>query len=115
MRWLWRTTFAVALLAIIAGSLLLSDAAVPDEISSRDKTVHLVAYFGLGLLAALGWPRWKGVALIGLPLVGLAVEVAQRQVGRHFDWGDALANAAGIGAGVTVAALIVSLLERKAR
>ncbi len=102
-------------LAVVVGGSLVPEGVVDIDLTGIDKIVHLAAWFGLALLAALGWPRWRGLALIGLPLVGLALEVAQQGAGRDFDWLDALANAAGIGLAVALSAVITRLLARKSR
>jgi hypothetical protein len=106
-----RFGFALTLAVIVAGSLV-PEGALDLDLTGIDKIVHLAAWFGLALLASLGWPRWRGLALVGLPLVGLGLEVAQQGAGRDFDWLDALANAAGIGLAVALSAVISRRLER---
>jgi len=113
---LCRIGFLVALLLIIGGSLA-PEAWLTYDLADYDKLLHLAGYFALAMMAALGWPRWRGAALVGLPLVGLALEVAQTSIGRNFDWKDALTNAAGIGVAVAASAALTRWLaqERKSR
>jgi len=106
-----RVAFGIALIVVI-GASLLPMAWMTDGWPGYDKVWHLTGYFALAILAAVGWPRWRGAALIGLPLVGLGLEVAQNATGRQFDWGDALTNAAGIGIAVALSTVVARLLDR---
>lgn len=92
---------------------VLSERRMGFSMGSWDKIVHFGAWFALAFFAALGWPKWRGLALVGLPLVGLALEVVQMMTPtRGFSWFDALANAAGIGIAVAVSAMLTRWLER---
>ncbi len=106
-----RIGFGLTLAVIVMGSLM-PEGTVDINLTNYDKIVHLAAWFGLALLAALGWSRWRGLALVGLPLIGLGVEVAQQSVGRDFEWADALANAAGVGLAVALSAVVTRWLAR---
>jgi len=112
IRLVCRIGFFIALTGIIGGSLV-PDAMTELRIADYDKVTHLAAYFALAMLAALGWPRWRGVALVSLPLIGLALEAGQSATGRNFEWTDALANAAGIGIAVAISAILTSWLSRE--
>jgi len=112
VRTLCRVAFALALL-VIAGASLAPMAVVGFALDTYDKPAHLAAYFALALLAAMGWPRWRTVVLIGLPLVGLAMEAAQGATGRSFDWVDALANAGGIGVAVALSFVFTRWMDRR--
>ena len=107
-----RSLFLVALLTVALASLLPEGTvgAIPRP---WDKVAHFGAWFLLAALAALGWPRWRGLALVGLPLAGLTMEAAQALTpAREFSWADALANAAGVGVAVTATAALTSWLDR---
>jgi len=108
---LCRVAFFLALV-VVAGACLAPVAWFGFELADYDKPLHLAAYFALALLAALGWPRWRVAALLGLPLAGLAVEAAQSATGRSFEWGDALANAGGIGIAVALSFVVTRFLDR---
>ena len=112
MRRAARAAFLVVLAAVATGSVVSSGSTI-GLTPPWDKLAHLGAYFLLAFLAALGWPRWRGVALVGLPLVGLALEAAQTlSPARTFSWTDALANAAGIGLAVAATAILTRWLGR---
>lgn len=76
-----------------------------------DKFDHVTAYFGLGLLATLGWGRnlfliWIWSVLV---LIGASLEIIQIFVGRDAEWGDVLANAIGTALGLAVAAAYLAV------
>lgn len=112
MRIAARLTFFVLLTVIVFGSLL-SERRLGFTVGDWDKIAHFGGWFALAFFAALGWPRWRGLALVGLPLVGLALEVAQTMTpARQFSWLDALTNAAGIGIAVSVSAVLTRWFDR---
>ncbi len=109
---LYRIGFYVALAGIAVGSLAPGDSLSFHLGGGSDKLVHLGGYFALALMAAMGWPRWRGVALVGLPLLGLALEMVQiLDPMRMFSWADALANAIGIGMAVAASAALTRWLQ----
>ncbi len=113
MRSAARFAFAV-LLVIVAFGSVLSGNSLGFTVGSWDKIIHFSGWFALAFFAALGWPAWRGLALVGLPLVGLALEVAQTITPtREFSWLDAFANAAGIGVAVAVSAMLTRWLDRE--
>jgi VanZ family protein len=68
-------------------------------IEQGDKILHLATFFGLALLADLGWPRRGFVPAKYLPLLafGIAIECIQYYIpGRSFSLGDILADGAGL-------------------
>ena len=95
---LWYAAGAGLLLAVAVLSLM----PLPD-VGVGDKTSHAVTYFVLaGYFSLLARRRRSlpGVAL-GLLAYGALIEIAQGFSGyRHAEWGDLLANGAGIGAGL---------------
>lgn len=108
----FRLGFLAALLLICIGSLM-PDTGWARPLADYDKALHFSGYFGLAILGALGWPRLRGVFLLGLPLLGLGLEVAQGYApGREFDWADALTNGAGIGLAVALSAALTGWLGR---
>jgi len=112
MRIAARVAFFVLLATILVGSLM-PEARLGFSFGSWDKIAHFGGWFALAFFAALGWPRWRGLALVGLPLVGLALEVAQTATpDRQFSWLDALANAAGIGIAVAISAGLTRWFDR---
>jgi len=87
-----------------------------------DKWFHLAAFLVLGLLAfwttsaqrkatAAGrrWMTGGWMTVLGLLLYGWLDEATQPFFGRHFDWNDYLANAAGIFLAALLAAVLYSL------
>ncbi|MDR9395267.1 VanZ family protein [Roseovarius sp. SYSU LYC5161] len=76
-----------------------------------DKTAHFLAFALLVLPAGLGWPRqavWLAAAAV---LYGTVIEIVQPAVGRSAEWGDLLADTAGIAVGL----LPGRLLQRRNR
>lgn len=102
--------FPMALAVVVWGELKPS-AQGPE---GWDKVLHFIAYFGLAGLAtvALGRLRpalWAGLALA---LFGGVLEIVQSFVGRDAEWGDELANVAGVGAGVAAGLVLLRLAGR---
>ncbi len=96
---LFITAFGFGLVLIAAGSLYIGE----ESTIGTDKIIHFSAYTLLATVLILG-VRFK-LALVGLVLLALAsylIEFIQPYFGRSKDFGDALANTAGvcIGAGV---------------
>lgn len=108
-----RIGFFVALVAVVAGSIV-PNAWLSGSVPPNDKLTHMAGYFALAMLAAMGWPRLRGLALVGLPLLGLALEGAQTLTpARSFSWLDAGANAVGIGLAVAVSAVLTRWITRE--
>lgn len=113
MRLVCRIGFFIALVAVIAGSLV-PNPWLSGHVPQNDKFTHMAGYFALAMLAAMGWPRFRGLALVGLPLLGLALEAAQTLTPtRGFSWLDAGANAVGIGLAVAMSALLTRWITRE--
>lgn len=112
---IWRLGFVVGLVAVIIGGLA-SERQLGVSFDGIDKLVHFAAFFALALLGALGWPARRGLFLLALPLVGVALEAAQTfSPTRSFEWGDALANSAGVGFAVAVSVAVTRWLARPER
>jgi VanZ family protein len=82
----------------------------PDlSVNQWDKAQHFTAYFGLALLATLGWGLKRSLWLVLLAVLALggALEILQSLVGRDAAWLDQLANTLGalLGMGVAMAYL----------
>ena len=81
----------------------------------NDKLLHFSAYFVLGAMAggALRQPGSVKWAVLGLIVVGAAVEVIQAYVGRETSVLDAVANCAGAIAGALLARFVLDPLRRR--
>src|SRR5258708_19110060 len=108
VRWVW----LVALLVVITGSLLPADSTpmkALDLLGISDKVEHFSAYFGLALLALIGFER-RGRALAiaaSMVLLGGVLELLQHfSPGRTPDIYDAWANAAGAVMGMIAGAVV---------
>jgi VanZ family protein len=91
----------------------------PPDLSSVlgwDKAQHFTAYFGLASMATmvLGLRPRLAPAILGIILLGGALEIAQAYTGRDADLLDFLANTIGALAGVLVAASFLLLLRGRA-
>lgn len=93
-----RPLWAAALTVVIVGTLMPAED-MPPTPDLSDKLLHFAAYLVLATLGVIGWPELRYRLPFGLILLGFALEVMQGTLvpGRHFDWFDALANAAGAG------------------
>jgi VanZ family protein len=74
-----------------------------------DKAQHFTAYFGLALLAALGWGRrMRARAILGaVLLLGGVLEILQAFVGRDAQWLDMGANTLGAVTGLGLGFLML--------
>jgi len=104
-----QSLFFIALSVVVAATVTPGPA-IPFTFTWSDKILHLIAYFGLGLLGGTGWPERRMTLLIGMPLFGMALECVQGSLvpGRSFDWFDGLANATGVYVGY-----LTSLISRR--
>ena len=92
----------------------------PQEISELlgwDKAQHFTAYFGLALMAVLGWSGRRAFLLfLAVIALGGSLEILQAFVGRDAKWGDMLANTLGAIAGMLLALGLLAaarLVDRK--
>jgi VanZ family protein len=74
-----------------------------------DKAQHFTAYFGLALLATLGWGRRirARVILGAVLLLGGVLEILQAYVGRDAQWADMAANSIGAVTGLGLGFLLL--------
>lgn len=96
-RHLWIAAIVVVVVVIVAGSLSPFPL-LPNEFGS-DKFGHYFAYLLLAILASgIVPPQRLWWAMLRCFLLGLAIEVTQALLTdfRVSEWGDVLANAAGI-------------------
>jgi VanZ family protein len=79
-----------------------------------DKSQHFIAYFGLALLATLGWGLRRSLILVflGVLAIGGGLELLQTLAGRDGQWLDQLANSLGALTGMTVAAVYLAIPRR---
>lgn len=103
LRGLW----LLAILVVVAGSLLPSDSAAIralDTLPISDKIDHFAAYAALAFLPAIHEKRgFLIAAAIGAVALGVALEYAQLYSGlRDFEVGDMIADAIGVCFGVAV-------------
>ena len=80
-----------------------------------DKVEHFIAYFGLALLASLGWGLRRSLVFVFAAVVGLggALEILQSFVGRDAEWGDFFANTLGALGGLVLAVVYLSIPRRR--
>lgn len=98
LRWGSRILFLTALI-VITDLALQPATGVPASLLGSDKLEHMAAFAALTVLSAMAWPSLP--RLLTLPLLllyGIAIEIAQNQLGngRVASIGDIIADAAGI-------------------
>jgi VanZ family protein len=100
-------------LAFVLWGQLQPEAAAAFEIN--DKLLHFAAYLVLGAMAAgaVTQRRQTAWAVLGLILVGAAIEVLQGYVGRDTSLLDGIANGAGAIAGAVFARFVLDPLRRR--
>lgn len=105
----WRAMSVLALLIILAATLVPSDWLWPDNAAIRfrlsDKWLHGLTFAALSLWFCGQYARssyWR--IAVGLIAFGILIEIAQRAVGyRSADLLDLAADLAGIAAGIAIA------------
>lgn len=106
--WLWVAIWVLMLAAVIGGSLAPARELPPVPFAGFDKFQHFFGYAVLSGYATMLFARMRARALAGAALValGIGLEVAQGQwtATRQPDLFDAVANTAGVLAGMLVAA-----------
>ena len=98
-------------LAVVAwGELTPHPPALPGLLE-WDKLEHFTAYFGLTLLASLGWGLRRSLTwiLLGMVALGGALEILQNMVGRDGEWGDFAANDLGALTGLAMAVVYLAI------
>lgn len=102
--------FWPALALVIWGELTPHPPHLEVEIS--DKLLHFLAYFGLSAIAsaALRQRRMIVLAVLGLVVLGGALEIAQSFTGRDAEWLDEAANTLGAVTGALAGLLFLRLV-----
>jgi|GEM_PF-5095864 len=98
---------------VVAASVVL--ALLPAEHRARAAAVdlkHVAAFVVMGWLAAVAWPRDVGRSVVGLTLLGAAIEAVQLipSLNRGASLGDLVCDAVGIALGVGMAAAVTGPL-----
>lgn len=114
---LWLALWGLMLLVVVVASLLPAPELPPVPFSGFDKIEHFLGYavlsaYAVMLLARMRAQAWAAASLVAL---GIGLELAQATLTatRQADPGDALFNAAGVLAGLLVAATpMASWLQR---
>jgi hypothetical protein len=94
-----RWVFGLGCMVVIILALLPPDylPAVESPFSWRDKALHVAAFAGLCLIGSWAYLRRSYSLMLGLLVLGGAIEIAQFATGwRHMDFWDFVANAVGI-------------------
>lgn len=106
--------FLPALAVVAWGELTPAPPHLINDLFGWDKAEHFTAYFGLCLLASLGWGLRRSLVWVplGIILLGAALEVLQGMVGRDSDWHDELANSLGALLGLVVAVTYLAIPRR---
>ena len=113
---LWASVGWLMLLTVIVLSLVRIES--PIDIDHGDKYQHLLAYGCLMYWWGMVQPGKRTHWMIALPLLGLALELAQTLVKfRFMEWNDALANLTGVFLAYLLlksnAASLLTLVDRK--
>jgi VanZ family protein len=105
--------FLPALAVVAWGELRPNPGGIEDGI--WDKVLHFTAYFGLALLATLGWGLRRSLVwvFLGVSVLGGALELLQLYVGRDGEWLDQLANMLGAAAGMGLAIIYLAIPRRR--
>ncbi|MGH8492657.1 MAG: VanZ family protein [Moraxellaceae bacterium] len=94
LRWPLRAAFLICLCAVLYLSL---DPAPLVKGMDYDKANHVLAFFALGVLLRLAWPRFRVVwAIAALLVLGVLIELVQHFTGRDAAFADVLADILGL-------------------
>jgi VanZ family protein len=106
--------FLPALAVVAWGELTPNPPHLVNDLFGWDKAEHFTAYFGLALLASLGWGLRRSLVwiLLGIIALGGVLEILQGYVGRDSDWHDELANGLGALLGLVVAVTYLAIPRR---
>jgi VanZ family protein len=113
VRWAGAWLFLPALAVVAWGELTPAPPSLPG-LWAWDKADHFTAYFGLALLATLGWGLRRSIiwVFLGVLAIGGTLELIQPVFGRDADWLDMLANSIGASAGLAVAVVYLMAPRR---
>ena len=105
MRTALMVLWAVLIGCVVTGSLLPASTPVMvavGHLNINDKMMHVGAYLALSLLPVIGFrDRRRGIAAgLSMFVLGIFMEAAQHySPGRAVDFGDVIANGAGVSCG----------------
>ena len=109
-RWLFWGLVAAVLLLTLSPAPYLKPL---ESISFWDKAEHALSFAGLGLLGLLAYPPRSTWVLVGLLLLGGAIELVQAATGwRSGEWADWLADAIGLLPGLVARPWLVTRCSR---
>jgi len=93
----------------------LTQTPIPLEAEISDKVLHFTAYFGLAGMVCLALKGERRVipAILGLAVLGGALEVIQGYVGRDCSLYDELANIGGAVTGAVIGWAVLRLVRPK--
>ena len=116
---MWRWRWLLAGLVLVVSWLALSPAP-PDGLDTGwDKLNHAAAFAALTVVAVFAFPRSRRslwLLLAGLLCFGGAIEIAQSFTPtRNAEWGDLLADAVGMAAGVFATMLVTRIVSGRAQ
>lgn len=107
-RWL----LAVAMLALMVLSLMPASVDLPS--TGWDKSNHMLGFAVLAVLGHFAWPRRRWPMLLGLLAYGGLIEVLQSFTPDRFaEYGDLVADGAGLLAGEALATLYLRLVPAR--
>ena len=115
--WLWLGLWVAMFGLVATGSLWRADALPTPSIEGIDKLQHFIGYAVLSAWAVMLFARMRAQALAALGVIafGIAIEVAQgvMTTDRSADSADAMANALGALAGLSLSATpLAAALQR---
>jgi VanZ family protein len=104
-RLLWKVAFWLLVALTVVMSLVPGEQ-VPQTLVFWDKAQHALGFAALAVSGLLAYPMAVPRVLVGLLLLGVAIECAQAMTTwRQGDWMDWLADATGIALGTGAMAL----------
>lgn len=111
-RLFWKTAFWLLVVLTVVMSLIPVEQ-VPSTLVFWDKAQHALGFAALAVLGLLAYPKGGPHVLVGLLVLGVAIECAQALTGwRHGDWMDGLADAVGIAVGTGAMAMWARIRRR---
>ena len=108
----WRWLLGVAMLTLMVLSLMPPSPSMPS--TGWDKTNHMLGFAVLALLGHFAWPGRRWSMLLGLLAYGGLIEVLQSFTPDRFaEFGDLVADGAGLVAGEALAGLYTKGVARR--
>ena len=108
----WRWLLGVAMLTLMVLSLMPPSPSMPS--TGWDKTNHMLGFAVLAFLGHFAWPGRRWSMLLGLLAYGGLIEVLQSFTPDRFaEFGDLVADGAGLVAGEALAVLYTRGVARR--